>query len=171
MPRVAFDLSPRGRVFSYVLVAGAAVAAWRWSYLSTATRGLILTVYGLVIATVMLSSAWRMRRQLTTGARAEGTVIDVERHRSKQHENTHHNMYYHAVIEFTTSNGRTVVFTSAQGFESEPDVGGTVPVRYRPDAPEEAEVDSVVAWLVPLVVGVVLGVGGVIAGVAVYLSE
>lgn len=79
--------------------------------------------------------------------------------------------YYHPVVRFTTPDGRTVEFTSAVGYQIRPDVGGPVPVRYRPDDPEKAEIDRAIAWVMPAAFGLLGGLGLLVAGVVVYLNE
>jgi hypothetical protein len=48
-------------------------------------------------------------------------------------------IYYHPRVQFTTAEGRTVEFTSTFSSQFAPTVGDPVPVRYRPDSPEQAE--------------------------------
>jgi hypothetical protein len=45
-----------------------------------------------------------------------------------------------------------------------------VPVRYHPEHPEQAQVDSPWAWVVPGVLGLLGGLGLLVAGVVVYLQ-
>ena len=52
------------------------------------------------------------------------------------------NVLYHERVRFTTPDGRTVTFTSAYGSpDSDVELGRSVPVRYRPEDPEHAQVD------------------------------
>jgi Protein of unknown function (DUF3592) len=83
-------------------------------------------------------------------ARAVGTVVGVEQRRSGATGiwavvaglTFVKNVLYHERVRFTTSDGRTVTFTSAWGSpESDVELGRSVPVRYRPEDPEQAEVD------------------------------
>ena len=68
--------------------------------------------------------------------------------------------------------GRTVVFTSALGSPySEPKLGHPVPVRYPPDNPQQAQVETPLAWIVPRALGFLGGLGLLVAGVVVYLQE
>jgi hypothetical protein len=76
---------------------------------------------------------------------------------------------YSPVVRFTTPDHRTIVFTSAVYSEIAPDVGARIPVRYRPDDPEKAEVDTPIAWVIPAAIGLVGGLGLLVAGVIVYV--
>jgi Protein of unknown function (DUF3592) len=72
------------------------------------------------------------------------------------------------VVRFTTTDGRTVQFTSAVGYSSEPEMGGAVEVRYLPDDPEQAEIDRATMWVVPAAFGVLGGLWLLWAGLGVY---
>jgi hypothetical protein len=51
------------------------------------------------------------------------------------------NTLYHERVQFTTPDGRTVVFTSALASpDRDVELGRSVPVRYRPEDPEQAQV-------------------------------
>jgi hypothetical protein len=81
---------------------------------------------------------------------AQGTVVGVEPRRSAAAGiwavlaglTFVPNILYHERVRFTTLDGRTVVFTSARGSpDSDVELGRPVPVRYRPEDPEQAQVD------------------------------
>ena len=84
-------------------------------------------------------------------ARAVGTVVGVEQKRSGPTGiwavlagplTFVPNTLYHERVRFTTPDGRTVVFTSALASpNSDVELGRSVPVRYRPEDPEHAQVD------------------------------
>jgi hypothetical protein len=82
---------------------------------------------------------------------AQGTVVGVEQRRSGPTGiwavlaglTFVPNVLYHERVQFTTADGRTVVFTSALASpESDVELGRPVPVRYRPEDPEQAQVDT-----------------------------
>jgi hypothetical protein len=83
---------------------------------------------------------------------AQGTVVGVEERRSGPTGiwavltgflTFAPNILYHERVQFTTHDGRTVVFTSALASpDSDVELGRPVPVRYRPEDPEQAEVDT-----------------------------
>jgi hypothetical protein len=55
--------------------------------------------------------------------------------------------------------------------EHQPEIGGEVPVRYRSEDPERAEIDRVYAWMVPAAVWLLVGVGLLVAAVIVLTAE
>jgi Protein of unknown function (DUF3592) len=126
-------------VVRVLLVVGAFLALWRWSSLSWHARGLILTAYGAVLLLVVLLSVLRLR------VRARGTVVGVEQRTGRA--NDRRVTYFHPRVRFTTPDGRTVVFTSAIGSTSKPDVGASRRVRYRLADPEQAEIVSAATWV------------------------
>ena len=94
--------------------------------------------------------ALRARGLLESGTQAQGTVVDAKKDTSSgQYGGT----TYSPVVRFTTVEGRTVEFTSAVGYSRSPDIGGAVPVRYRPGDPEQAEIDRATMWMIPAAFG------------------
>jgi hypothetical protein len=75
------------------------------------------------------------------------------------------------VVRFTTPDGRTVEFTAGIGSGAQPDTGVRVPVRCRPDDPEDAEVDRAIPWVLPAAFGLVGRLGLLVAGVVMYVQE
>ena len=75
---------------------------------------------------------------------------------------------YNPVVRFTTADGRTVEFTSALGYGRKPNIGEALDVRYLPDHPERAEIDRAAMWMLPTAVGVLSGLGLVVAGAVVF---
>ena len=70
-------------------------------------------------------------------ARAVGTVVGVEQKRSAP------TGIWAVLTGFLTPDGRTVVFTSALASpDSDVELGRSVAVRYRPEDPEQAQVDT-----------------------------
>jgi hypothetical protein len=103
-----------------------------------ARQGLILAADGAMLLLVVLLSALRLR------VKARGTVVGVEQRTGR----ANHRLvtYFHPRVRFTTPDGRTVVFTSAFGSTSKPDLGASRRVRYRLADPEQAEVVSAATW-------------------------
>jgi hypothetical protein len=76
------------------------------------------------------------------------------------------------VVRFTTTDGRTVTFTSGLGFSvRQPRIGSAVPVRYRQDDPEEAEIDRAYIWMVPAAPSLLAGVGLLVAAGVAFTDE
>jgi hypothetical protein len=99
--------------------------------------GFGFVIIGVVFATLALRHFGR-RRAFLRGSRATmGAVVGFEERRDREEPG------YFPIVRFTTDSGREVKFLSEAG-SSHPSaqVGDAVPVRYRPDVPERAEVDS-----------------------------
>jgi hypothetical protein len=159
----------RGRRFDLVgwlLLGSVFLVWWRWSSLSPHARGIILAAYGAVFALVMLPSALRTRGLLKTGAQAEGTIVGAEERTSIRRDDVVTD--YYPRVRFTTPEGRQVVFTSSFGSPGEPELGDRLRVRYRPEDPQQAEVDHAITWMLRAAFGVVVGLGLLVAGVVVY---
>jgi hypothetical protein len=130
--------------------------------------GVYLMALGVALVPAAVIPALRVRGQLQRGERAQGTVVGAE-----QREGSRGDIavtYYHPRVQFTMPDGRTVVFTSAYGSETEPEVGYPLKVRYPPDDPSRAELDSAVIWALPAVVGSVFGLAALVGGVVAYLK-
>ena len=126
--------------------------------------GILFAAFGVAILWFGLIPALRVRVLLKDGVQAQGTVVGAERQRI-QTLATHHPR-----VQFTTADGRTVEFTSAVGFAHEPDHGGAVPVRYRRDDPEQAEIERATSWMLEAALGLLAGLGLLVIGVVVYVS-
>jgi hypothetical protein len=148
------------------VIASGFVVIWKWDSLSWHARGMILAAYGVVCLGAGLIPALRTRGLLESGAQAQGTVVDVEKGGSAGSGTT-----YNPVVRFTAADGRTVEFTSAVGYSRSPDIGGAVPVRYRPGDPEQAEIDRATMWMIPAAFGLVGGLGLLVTAVIVYSSQ
>jgi hypothetical protein len=137
---------------------------------------MLLAAYGVAVALVLLRPALSTRARLKAGVWAQGTVVGAEKRISSTGIGTWAptfvpNTLYHARVRFTTREGRTVVFTSALGSpDSDLELGRPVPVRYRPEDPEQAQEDTPWAWIVPDALGFLGGLGLLVAGVVVYLQ-
>jgi hypothetical protein len=167
------SITARGRragLVTILLLAGGFLVSRKWDSLSPYARGMRLAAYGVAILGFMLIPALRTRGLLKSGVRARGSVVGAERdisHDSRGRKS----ITYNPVVRFVTADGRLAEFTSAVGYASQPDIGATVPVRYRADAPEQAEIDRAIMWVFPAVVGLVFGLGLLIEGVVTYTSS
>jgi Protein of unknown function (DUF3592) len=164
----------RGRA-AVGLVVSLGVVILLWSgvldSLGTITRGLILVAAGVTLLGVVLPLQLRTRTLLKHGVRVHGTVVDAEEKTGRGSDNLRYRTY-HPVVEFTTTDGRTVTFTSGLGFSvRQPRIGSPVPVRYRPDDPERAEIDRAYLWMVPAAPPLLAGVGLLVAAGVVFTDE
>ena len=152
---------PRG--VGFLLVGSILVVFWKWDSLSWHARGMILGAYGVAFLGFGLIEVLRTRGLLKSGVQTLGTVIGAER----DDDTT---TTYNPVVQFTTADGRTVEFTSAVGYGSKPDVGGTLDVRYLPHDPEQAEIDRATTLVLPAAFALLTGLGLLVAGAVVYSS-
>jgi Protein of unknown function (DUF3592) len=159
---------PRSRVLVFLVFGSVFVVVWKWDSLSWHARGMILAAYGVVCLGAGLIPAKRARELLKIGAQAQGTVVDVKESRGGYYAA---GTTYAPVVQFTALDGRTVEFTSAVGTSRSPDIGNAVPVRYRPDDPEQAEIDSASMWMLPASFGLAGGLGLLVVAAIVYSSH
>jgi Protein of unknown function (DUF3592) len=164
----------RGRA-AVGLVVSLGVVILLWSgvldSLGTTTRGLILVAAGVTLLGVVLPLQLRTRTLLKHGVRVQGTVVDAEEKTGRGSDNLPYRTY-HPVVEFTTTDGRTVTFTSGLGFSvRQPRIGSAVPVRYRHDDPEQAEIDRAYLWMVPAAPPLLAGVGLLVAAGVAFTDE
>jgi Protein of unknown function (DUF3592) len=139
--------------------------------LAPTPRGLILVAAGVTLLGVVLPLQLRTRTLLKHGVKVQGTVVDAEEKTGRGSDNLPYRTY-HPVVEFTTTDGRTVTFTSGLGFSGrQPRIGGAVPVRYHPDDPEQAELDRAYIWMVPAAPSLLAGVGLLVAAVVAFTDE
>ncbi|MEV8443535.1 DUF3592 domain-containing protein [Actinosynnema sp. NPDC051121] len=109
---------------------------------------------GLVTLGFGIHEAMTQHRLLREGIRVRGLVV---RHRV---DHSHDDPVYFAVVEFVDARGIRHTFqSSTSGVKGLP-VGGEVPVRYLPDAPQRARIDHsrIRTWqvLFPLAGGTVI---------------
>jgi hypothetical protein len=169
IPTSIVPRGPRSILFTCLLLASGLLVSWKWDSLSPHARGIILAAYG-VIGLSLLIPALRTRELLKSGIQAQGTVVGAERH-SDGGSRGRRSITYHPVVRFVTADGRLAEFTSAVGYASRPDIGAAVPVRYRADAPAQAEIDRAIMWVFPAVMGLVFGLGLLVTGVVSYTEE
>ena len=91
----------------------------------------------------------RRRSFLRHSAIASGTIVALMENRDRDE------ISYFPKVKFRTPSGREVTFESEMGATSEAGVGDVVAVRYRPDQPQVAEIDSFMSlWGLTLLFGV-----------------
>lgn len=101
--------------------------------------------FGIVGIVLLGVSAWLTVRSMdftANGLRAEGTVIRLQSEYSRDSEGRGRYMYY-PIIQFGTEAGEDVEFRGSMG-SSSPSYrrGERVTVLYRPQAPQDARIDS-----------------------------
>lgn len=139
--------------------------------LAPTTRGLILVAAGVTLLGVVLPLQLRTRTLLEHGVKVQGTVVGAEEETGRGSDNLPYRTY-HPVVRFTTTDGRTVTFTSGLGFSvRQPRIGSAVPVRYHQDDPERAEIDRAYLWMVPAAPPLLAGVGLLVAAVVAFTDE
>ena len=160
-------------MLGFLVIGSVLVVFWKWDSFSWHARGMILAAYSVVCLGAGLIPALRTRGLLESGAQAQGTVVDVKKGTSSGQYSSgqYGGSTYNPVVRFTAADGRTVEFKSAVGYSRSPDIGGAVPVRYRPGDPEQAEIDRATMWMIPAAFGLVGGLGLLVAAAIVYSSQ
>jgi hypothetical protein len=98
-----------------------------------------------------LHFARRPIRLLRAGGSARGMVLDNEEAMMQMGRGPASKFYF-PLIEFTTTQGERIRFTSATGRASALAKGNEVPVLYDPASPNEAELATFkTLWLVPTI--------------------
>jgi hypothetical protein len=141
-------------------------------------RWIALLIFGgLGLAALIGGVMWGLKRQSLTkqGVEARGKVVAQEEHASSGYRESRTGGYrnvkksYSPVVEFVTTEGKTVRFTGSTGGVGEPiiETGTEVKVIYDPAAPADAQIVSFSQfWLGPLAVAVcgfiflLMGAGG-----------
>jgi hypothetical protein len=162
----------RGRAGVGVAVAvcvGVILFAGLLDSLGATTRALVFAAAGVTILGIALPLQLRTRALLKHGVQAQGTVVDAVEESGRGHNNIRFTTY-HPVVRFTTADGRTVTFTSGLGFGRQRRIGGPVPVRYRGDGPEQAEIDRAYIWMLPAAPPLLIGVGLLVAAAVVAFT-
>jgi hypothetical protein len=168
MPRVTLPSDPRTGWVPFVIVGSLVVAFLWWDSLGPLARGMLLAADGAAVLLGVLRPALRVRERVSSGVPAQGTVVGAEQKRATSMDTAI--VFYHSKVRFTTPDGRTVVFTSGLGSDDEPEIGHPVRVRYRADNPEQAEIETRWVWMLPAALGLLGGLGLLVAGVAVFLQ-
>ena len=123
--------------------------------------GILFPLIGIGLLAAGVLAVIRQRRRFAGALSATGVVLDLQR----EVVNPGRPGIYCPLVRFTTTSGQVVEFLSDYG--SQPamhKVGQSVAVRYDPQAPEKAEIDSPLArWLVPGIM-LVMGLGFIVLG-------
>lgn len=106
----------------------------------------------------------RMRRLLLRSVRIFGTIVGEIRQPDESR------IYHFPQVSFRTHDGREVVFQSQLGSSVPARMGESLPVRYVPERPEQAEVDTFASRWLPTIVFGALGDALLMIGVAVWVG-
>ncbi|HEY9377530.1 MAG TPA: DUF3592 domain-containing protein [Jiangellaceae bacterium] len=158
-------LRPRGRWTGLIIGAVVVIGAFGWDRLDQHGKGVFLAAVGVLIVLVQVRWGLRIHELLTAGERAQGVVVGALEDINDRGGST-----YYARVRFTMRDGQTKEFTSAVGYFSEPKVGDLRPVRYRPDDPEQAEVDKPAPLMFFGALIYLFGLSLVVAGFFMYLE-
>jgi len=133
------------------------------------------SIFALVGGAMLVAAGWQFTQRrafVRHSAIASGTIVALIEERSSDmtSDSMNEEISYFPKVKFQTPSGREVIFQSAMGSGRKAGrIGRTVAVRYRPDQPDVAEIDSFMSlWGVTLVLGVV-GVGFLFAGLGMIL--
>ena len=113
----------------------------------------VALIFGAFAALGLAGAAWNVPStfRLSAGEHAEGTVVAFKRLGRSSH----------LVVRYADPDGRSVEFMSKVSRPGDVRVGDSVPVKYDPQDPSLAEVDSFsTIWgrvVVPAVLGLVFG--------------
>lgn len=121
--------------------------------------GVLFILIGIAVLIGGVVGAVKQSRESARRVAATGTVVDL----AKRVINPGSAGVYCPTVDFTTAAGQTVRFESQFGtMPASHQVGQSVAVRYDPNNPQMAEVDSVTSrWLVP---GCMIGMGVLFLG-------
>jgi hypothetical protein len=121
--------------------------------------GLLFVLIGIAVLIGGVVGAVRQSRESAQRVAATGTVVDVV----QRVVNPGSAGIYCPIVDFTTAAGQPVRFQSEFGtMPASHEVGQSIAVRYDPNNPQKAEVDSATSrWLVP---GCMIGMGVLFLG-------
>jgi hypothetical protein len=132
-------------------MSGATLMLARWGF------SLLFGLTGLYLASVAIRLIIRMRDWKRRAVRAEGTIVGFEEERFSGDRAGH--PLFAPLVTFTTANGQSIEFKSSRSERPNPyTVGQHVPVRYLPEDPNGADLESVGAGWMTLIVVLVMTV-------------
>jgi hypothetical protein len=131
---------------------------------TTVLSGLFAAIGGVMLVGAGRRFA-RRRTFVRHSAVTTGTIVRLTENREREE------ISYVPTVKFTTPSGREVTFDSEMGSSMDAgQVGDTVAVRYRPDQPHVAEINSFMSlWGLTVLLGV-LGVVFTFVGVGILVG-
>lgn len=129
---------------------------------------ILSSIFALVGGAMLVAAGRQFTRRrafVRHSAIASGTIVALTENRERDE------ISYFPKVKFQTPSGREVTFQSEMGSSSEAGrIGDTVAVRYRPDQPHVAEIDSFMSlWGLTLLFGV-LGVVFLFVGLGILVG-
>src|SRR4051794_40337348 len=127
-------------------MTGATLLLARWGF------SLLFGLAGLYLVSVAIRLIIRMRDWKARAVRAEGTIVGFEEE-SPSGQRAGHPLFA-PLVTFTAANGESIQFKSSRSERPNPyTVGQRVAVRYLPEDPSSADLESVASgWLTLIVV-------------------
>lgn len=118
--------------------------------------GYVFTVVSLLMVVFALVSLCMFLFFLPGSATTTGTITHCTMQTIEQTDSRGHpdgtTEVCQPTVRFTTQAGQQITFTSANG--SDYHVGGTLPVRYHPNTPQDARLDDFIStWFLTLLLG------------------
>jgi len=118
---------------------------------------LLFGLTGLYLVTVAIRLIIRMRDWKARAVRAEGTIVGFEEERFSGDRAGH--PLFAPLVTFTTANGQSIEFKSSRSERPNPyTVGQQVAVRYLPEDPNSADLESAGAGRLTLIVVLIMSV-------------
>lgn len=123
--------------------------------------GFVFTLIGIALLIAAARQFGNRRTFLRESARTSGVVVALAENREGGE------ISYFPEVEFKTSAGRVVRFQSGMGSSHPQQVGDIVFVRYRPEQPLRAEIDSFMSLWGTTLVFAVLGTAFEFVGIGI----
>ena len=135
--------------------------------IASATTAVLLLPVSFALLTGCYFVFQQQRQFHETALSASGTVIDLQARRSSEG-----NMAYAPIVEFTTREGETRVFTSSGGWCSALSYsqGDRVSVLYQREDPGQAQIDSLMEQWGIVGILLLLGSTAMLAGGSAFLT-
>jgi hypothetical protein len=133
--------------------------------------GYVFALLGVVMLVLGVVFYDKKQSFVANSVITNGKVVDVEQRRSTDSDGYASYSYY-PVCEFITADGRTILFTSGIGSNpSSYDVNEEVEIRYDPDNPQKASINSFFnIWMAPFILGL-LGLIFLLVGISMILTR
>jgi hypothetical protein len=131
-------------------MSGATLLLARWGF------SLLFGLTGLYLVSVAIRLIIRMHDWKARAVRAEGTIVGFDEETSGQRAGY---PLFAPLVTFTAANGESIQFTSSRAERPNPyTVGQRVAVRYLPEDPGSADLESVAAGWMSLIVVFIMSV-------------